>query len=866
MNRDLYYSYIDEKLHILAHRITTNGKLNMLHLHLHSENFYLHFFNLLYGYNLENLNDVSQNVEAIDLIDYQKKVMIQVSSTSTKQKIESALNKDKLKEYVGYEFKFISIAKDATDLRGKTYKNPNSIKFDPPKDIYDIRFFLNTISSLDIEKLKKIHDFIHQELGDGNQNRFTPNILKDKYLNKFNEIKLLINSTSKPIEHIFINLAIIKDKKEKKENNKLISRDAFLSSYEEIHKPKEPIEIKDLIDTSKKSLIYGKAGIGKTTLCKYISYMWAKGELYQEFEYVIYISLREWKNRGLKGAIKDNYYSQDDEDITLDIKDKSQNILFLFDGYDELDSDRKKLLRDEIDKYSLTDYIITTRPYGYQRSDFRVDEQFETIGFTDENVDNYIDNFFDKDANKKSQSLKSYLESNISIKHIAYIPLMLEMICSLWDKEELDNNLTMTELYSESIENMFFEYTEKNGTAYIQDKEEEIFNYLGKIAFEGLKQQTILLDKNIIKEKRTFFSDYVLKAGFLNDGEAKNSNPLRNSYQFPHLTFQEYFAALYVSNLSQEEQSEIIRDWKFYPHMQMFFAFWGGLIEDKEFLIGGIQSEPKDLIGFFEFDLVLRVSEEVDKKLTKDFLFWVEHLSQKIDSDYKHFIDNFFIKLNSLDKIFVEEVLKNFSLFKDNILMYIIDKIILIGYENEMIMNLLLDFVYTDTSNNSKALVGYSLVFHEFKNICIDYDELEEYLDDVAFEYSDKYFMGFAGYEAYKSIEELEDICELTSNLEEILSKYDDYYPIINLITNENVDFKDLMGLIDGKRFLQELITLVTVENIYDYFLYKKFPLFIINKKLLTIENGNQISTQIEVDEVRLNEIRMLHKGDSLDD
>lgn len=69
MNRDIYYNYIEKQLHILAHRIIISGKLNMLHLHLHSENFYLHFFNLLYGYNLKNLNDISQNVEAIDLID-----------------------------------------------------------------------------------------------------------------------------------------------------------------------------------------------------------------------------------------------------------------------------------------------------------------------------------------------------------------------------------------------------------------------------------------------------------------------------------------------------------------------------------------------------------------------------------------------------------------------------------------------------------------------------------------------------------------------------------------------------------------------------------------------------------------------------
>ena len=56
MNRTEYYNYIDEKLHTLALRIDTNGKLNMLHLHMHSESFYLHLLNLLYGYKLENLN------------------------------------------------------------------------------------------------------------------------------------------------------------------------------------------------------------------------------------------------------------------------------------------------------------------------------------------------------------------------------------------------------------------------------------------------------------------------------------------------------------------------------------------------------------------------------------------------------------------------------------------------------------------------------------------------------------------------------------------------------------------------------------------------------------------------------------------
>lgn len=166
MNRTKYYNYIDEKLHTLAHRIISNGKLNMLHLHMHSESFYLHLFNLLYGYNLKNLNESLQNVEAIDLVDDNKKVVIQVSSTSTKQKIESSLEKDLIKKYSDdYTFLFISIAKDAKNLKDKTYNNPHNITFNPQKDIYDITSILNTILLADIDKQKKIYQFIKKELG-----------------------------------------------------------------------------------------------------------------------------------------------------------------------------------------------------------------------------------------------------------------------------------------------------------------------------------------------------------------------------------------------------------------------------------------------------------------------------------------------------------------------------------------------------------------------------------------------------------------------------------------------------------------------------------------------------------------------------
>jgi hypothetical protein len=166
MNRSAYYNYIDEKLNLLATRISSRGKLNILDLHVHSENFYRDFFNKLFDWKLENINEVSHNTPAIDLIDHSNRIIIQVSATNKKEKVESALSQTKLRNPKEYAFKFISISKDANTLkRVKVFNNPHGIVFNPKEDIFDVDSILNKILHLDILNQKNIYQFIRDELG-----------------------------------------------------------------------------------------------------------------------------------------------------------------------------------------------------------------------------------------------------------------------------------------------------------------------------------------------------------------------------------------------------------------------------------------------------------------------------------------------------------------------------------------------------------------------------------------------------------------------------------------------------------------------------------------------------------------------------
>ncbi len=201
MNRTECFNYIEEKLNSLAYRIEVRGKLNLLELNIHSETFFANLCNIVFDLELKNLNSSFQNIEGIDLIDYKNKVVVQVSSTCKKAKIEDSLSKKIYGKYNDYDYKFMSISKPApTSLKNDTFKNPYSMNFNPKQDIWDIKEILDKVLNETISKQKTLYNFIKDELGQ--EVEYTKiesnlaevvNILAKENLN-INAISLEINS------------------------------------------------------------------------------------------------------------------------------------------------------------------------------------------------------------------------------------------------------------------------------------------------------------------------------------------------------------------------------------------------------------------------------------------------------------------------------------------------------------------------------------------------------------------------------------------------------------------------------------------------------------------------------------------------
>lgn len=152
-------------LSVLCTRVALRGKLNILNLHLHCEDFYAGLLNRLYDLQLKNMNAYVQNAEGIDLIDADAKVILQVSATSTAQKVNAALGKD-LSAYTGHSFRFMSISKDAGELRKAKFTNPHKLVFNPANDIYDVASLLHIILHADLSKQREIYDYLRNELAE----------------------------------------------------------------------------------------------------------------------------------------------------------------------------------------------------------------------------------------------------------------------------------------------------------------------------------------------------------------------------------------------------------------------------------------------------------------------------------------------------------------------------------------------------------------------------------------------------------------------------------------------------------------------------------------------------------------------------
>ena len=357
------------------------------------------------------------------------------------------------------------------------------------------------------------------------------------------------------------------------------------------------------------------AGIGKTTLAHEICLKWARdGFLSEDFDAVILIPMRCVQQRSLEEVFVE--FIGEEEYHQLKILAGSRCLIIL-EGLDEMAADHQKsdrffvhLIRNcaVLEKSTI---LVTSRANACKK--LNADRQVEVIGFGTDQIKEFIKKSFPNDDHSVSELLRQ-LNDYLHIKSLCYVPLNLVMITDIFqcsqnkklpstitelyrlflvmalqrEVEKEDKNIvytcprvsSLTAATSESLKKMlpgipinaigtvfllcrlsfcgFIDwYTKRDsGGQKIQFKDPKIIFTMADLAQCGIE----------ITSEFDGFS--LLKATHLHEVPTDTS-----SYNFSHLTIQEFLASLYITLLPQQEQISLINDhFDSYPNVFIFLC------------------------------------------------------------------------------------------------------------------------------------------------------------------------------------------------------------------------------------------------------------------------------------------------------
>ena len=346
----------------------------------------------------------------------------------------------------------------------------------------------------------------------------------------------------------------------------------------------------------RKVLVEGDAGIGKTTLTISLSEDWAREELFQEFELILLLSLRH-KTVASAGSLCELlklFHSDPEvcESVAIYLKKKeAKNVLIIADGWDELgESERREgsfLYQLLFEMFPFMSVVVTSRPSASAPLHNLpcIDRFVEVSGFSKDDIKEYIQSEFSSDQVKALRLLEQ-LEHNPLIESTCSVPLNCAIVCHLWHTLEEALPTTMTQLYTKLILYVVcrnLRKLEAYGPTFGMSSFDELpeglqqsWWLLCQFACEALDKDEIVFSKTEILEffpQGLAFDDKILCFGLLQSAETVLDVTCVVSFNFVHLTFMEYLAALYLSRQPQDRQLQFLQK----PRFTMVARFLFGI-------------------------------------------------------------------------------------------------------------------------------------------------------------------------------------------------------------------------------------------------------------------------------------------------
>uniref|UniRef100_A0A8D1IYB4 NACHT, LRR and PYD domains-containing protein 3 n=1 Tax=Sus scrofa TaxID=9823 RepID=A0A8D1IYB4_PIG len=319
----------------------------------------------------------------------------------------------------------------------------------------------------------------------------------------------------------------------------------------------------------------GAAGIGKTILARKIMLDWASEKLYQEkFDYLFYIHCRE-VSLGTRRSLGDLIASccPGPNPPIGKIVSKPSRILFLMDGFDELQgafdertealcTNWQKVERGDILLSSLirkrllpeASLLITTRPVALEKLQHLLGRarHVEILGFSEAKRKEYFFKYFSDE--QQAREAFRLIQENEVLFTMCFIPLVCWIVCTGL-KQQMDSgkSLARTSKTTTAVY-IFFLSTLLQSQEGSQDHHVSATLWgLCSLAADGIWNQKILFEECDLRNHGLQKADV---SAFLRMNLFQKEVDCEKFYSFIHMTFQEFFAAMYYL-LEKEDQGEM---------------------------------------------------------------------------------------------------------------------------------------------------------------------------------------------------------------------------------------------------------------------------------------------------------------------
>ena len=319
-------------------------------------------------------------------------------------------------------------------------------------------------------------------------------------------------------------------------------------------------------------LIEGAPGIGKTILLKEIAY------LLDNIRIVFLIYLRDSRFQSVStiNELIQYFDCLEENEIPAVVKRLKQSngegVVFLIDGLDEYPGALQNgFLSRLIDRKILSKcvFVITSRPFASLYLHNKVEQRTEVLGFGNEERDEYIAKSL-KSEPKEKDKLVEYLQQHPILNSLVYIPFYLSVLLFLFQQGSLPE--TLTEMNESFILHTVYRHMEKHDLpasciVKLSDFPETVYKIMykiSKLAYQGLLRNQLLFTFNEIKQ---VCPEVDLVPGAFNGFgllQAVQHYPIKGagttvSFNFLHLTMQEFLAAWYISHFSVEQQKQLLK-------------------------------------------------------------------------------------------------------------------------------------------------------------------------------------------------------------------------------------------------------------------------------------------------------------------